>query len=79
MSDLIRGRRSSLLRFPPYIGVIGSLLAGFAAGLFGVGGGALMTPMMIIIFNAAVNCSRHEYVFSAVRQCFFCDRSSAAG
>src|SRR5699024_8050798 len=36
--------------FPPYIGVIGSLLAGFLAGLFGVGGGALMTPMMIILF-----------------------------
>ncbi|MDO5360857.1 MAG: sulfite exporter TauE/SafE family protein [Jeotgalicoccus sp.] len=56
--------------FPPYIGVIGSLLAGFAAGLFGVGGGALMTPMMIILFlmppSIAVGTSMFLVLFGSV-------------
>ena len=61
--------------FPPYIGVIGSLLAGFLAGLFGVGGGALMTPMMIILFlmppSIAVGTSMFLVLFGSI--------SSAAG
>lgn len=56
--------------FPPYIGVIGSLLAGFAAGLFGVGGGALMTPMMIILFlmppSIAVGTSMFLVLFGSI-------------
>jgi uncharacterized membrane protein YfcA len=34
----------------PYI-VIGSALVGFLVGLTGAGGGALMTPMLILLFN----------------------------
>src|SRR5699024_7674289 len=56
--------------FPPYIGVFGSLLAGFAAGLFGVGGGALMTPMMIILFlmppSIAVGTSMFLVLFGSL-------------
>ncbi|CAD2071531.1 UPF0721 transmembrane protein [Jeotgalicoccus coquinae] len=56
--------------FPPYIGVIGSLFAGFAAGLFGVGGGALMTPMMIILFlmpaSIAVGTSMFLVLFGSI-------------
>lgn len=56
--------------FPPYIGVLGSLLAGFAAGLFGVGGGALMTPMMIILFlmppSIAVGTSMFLVLFGSI-------------
>lgn len=36
--------------FPPAVGIAGSFVAGFTSGLFGVGGGALMTPMMILLF-----------------------------
>jgi uncharacterized membrane protein YfcA len=36
--------------FPPYIAILGSFLAGFSAGLFGIGGGAVMTPMMLLLF-----------------------------
>lgn len=36
--------------FPPYIAIIASFLAGFTAGLFGIGGGAVMTPMMLLLF-----------------------------
>lgn len=56
--------------FPPYIGVIGSMFAGFAAGLFGVGGGALMTPMMIILFlmppSIAVGTSMFLVLFGSI-------------
>lgn len=56
--------------FPPYIGVTGSLLAGFTAGLFGVGGGALMTPMMIILFlmppSIAVGTSMFLVLFGSL-------------
>ena len=34
----------------PYI-VIGSAVVGFLVGLTGAGGGALMTPMLILLFN----------------------------
>lgn len=56
--------------FPPYIGIIGSLVAGFASGLFGVGGGALMTPMMIILFlmppSIAVGTSMFLILFGSL-------------
>lgn len=56
--------------FPPYIGMLGSLFAGFAAGLFGVGGGALMTPMMIILFlmppSIAVGTSMFLVLFGSI-------------
>lgn len=37
--------------FPPYIAVIASFIAGLTAGLFGIGGGAIMTPMMLMLFR----------------------------
>jgi hypothetical protein len=38
------------MHLDPYI-VIGSALVGFLVGLTGAGGGALMTPMLILLFN----------------------------
>lgn len=56
--------------FPPYIGIAGSFIAGFTSGLFGVGGGALMTPMMILLFlmppSIAVGTSMFIVFFSSL-------------
>lgn len=37
--------------FKPVLGITASFLIGISAGLFGIGGGALMTPLMIIVLN----------------------------
>jgi uncharacterized membrane protein YfcA len=39
-----------LVTFDPYA-VLGSALVGFLVGLTGAGGGARMTPMLILLFN----------------------------
>ncbi|QTC40057.1 sulfite exporter TauE/SafE family protein [Bacillus sp. V3] len=36
--------------YPPVIGALIALLVGFTSGLFGIGGGSLMVPAMILIF-----------------------------
>ena len=33
------------------LGITASFFIGIGAGLFGIGGGALMTPLMIIVLN----------------------------
>ncbi|MEM0381862.1 MAG: sulfite exporter TauE/SafE family protein [Nitrososphaerota archaeon] len=43
--------REHLYIFNPYLAVISSLLAGFIAGFFGVGGGIVHVPIMIILFG----------------------------
>lgn len=37
--------------FKPVLGITASFFIGISAGLFGIGGGALMTPLMIIVLN----------------------------
>ncbi|TFD95903.1 sulfite exporter TauE/SafE family protein [Jeotgalibacillus sp. R-1-5s-1] len=36
--------------FPPLVGVAAAFAVGFASGLFGIGGGSVMVPIMIIAF-----------------------------
>jgi uncharacterized protein len=36
--------------YPPLMGVLIALVVGFTSGLFGIGGGSLMVPAMILIF-----------------------------
>ncbi|MGD7046228.1 sulfite exporter TauE/SafE family protein [Jeotgalibacillus proteolyticus] len=36
--------------FPPLIGVLAAFTVGFGSGLFGIGGGSVMVPVMIIAF-----------------------------
>ncbi|KIL46450.1 hypothetical protein KP77_25770 [Jeotgalibacillus alimentarius] len=36
--------------FPPVAGVLAAFAVGFASGLFGIGGGSVMVPVMIIAF-----------------------------
>ncbi|MEX6053160.1 sulfite exporter TauE/SafE family protein [Mammaliicoccus sciuri] len=36
---------------PPFVAIVSSFIVGVTTGLFGIGGGALMTPLMIIVFR----------------------------
>src|SRR5580658_6197900 len=49
----------SQVQIDPYI-VLGSAVVGFLVGTTGAGGGALMTPMLILLFgvkpSAAISC-----------------------
>lgn len=36
---------------PPLVAFVATLFIGVLTGLFGIGGGALMTPLMLIIFR----------------------------
>jgi uncharacterized membrane protein YfcA len=36
--------------FNPYIGILIAVIVGFLSGIFGVGGGSLMVPTMILVF-----------------------------
>lgn len=55
---------------PPFIAIVSSFIVGITTGLFGIGGGALMTPLMIIIFkfppHVAVGTSMMMIFFSSV-------------
>lgn len=61
--------------FPPYIGIIASFIAGITAGLFGIGGGAIMTPMMLILFRMPASIA----IGTSMMIVFFGALSSATG
>ncbi len=46
----IRARDLEQMHIDPYI-VLGSAIIGFLVGMTGAGGGALMTPMLILLFG----------------------------
>ena len=48
--DFDRFRSGGLRDLNPYI-VLGSAVVGFLVGMTGAGGGALMTPMLILLFG----------------------------
>ncbi|MDU0451019.1 sulfite exporter TauE/SafE family protein [Staphylococcus chromogenes] len=54
----------------PYIAVIASFIIGLTSGLFGIGGGALMTPLMLLVFrfppHVAVGTSMMMIFFSSL-------------
>ncbi|MBA8778706.1 sulfite exporter TauE/SafE family protein [Staphylococcus schleiferi subsp. coagulans] len=54
----------------PSIAIIASLVIGLTAGLFGIGGGALMTPLMLLVFrfppHVAVGTSMMMIFFSSL-------------
>ncbi|HGH0783635.1 TPA: sulfite exporter TauE/SafE family protein [Staphylococcus pseudintermedius] len=54
----------------PTIAIIASFIIGLTAGLFGIGGGALMTPLMLLVFrfppHIAVGTSMMMIFFSSV-------------
>lgn len=55
---------------PPIAAVISAFIVGITTGLFGIGGGALMTPLMIIVFkfppHVAVGTSMMMIFFSSL-------------
>jgi uncharacterized protein len=53
------------MHIDPYI-VLGSLLVGFLVGLTGAGGGALMTPMLILLFNVTPSTAISSDLVAAV-------------
>ncbi|ARJ52016.1 sulfite exporter TauE/SafE family protein [Staphylococcus lutrae] len=54
----------------PSIAIVASFVIGLTAGLFGIGGGALMTPLMLLVFrfppHVAVGTSMMMIFFSSV-------------
>jgi uncharacterized membrane protein YfcA len=53
------------MHIEPYI-VLGSALVGFLVGLTGAGGGALMTPMLILLFNVKPSTAISSDLVAAV-------------
>ncbi|GGI38987.1 sulfite exporter TauE/SafE family protein [Mammaliicoccus stepanovicii] len=60
---------------PPVAAVLSSFVVGVTTGLFGIGGGALMTPLMIIVFKFPP----HVAVGTSMMMIFFSSLSSSAG
>jgi uncharacterized membrane protein YfcA len=54
-----------LVNIDPYI-VLGSAVVGFLVGLTGAGGGALMTPMLILLFNVKPSTAISSDLVAAV-------------
>jgi uncharacterized protein len=57
--------RSLLVDLNPYV-VLGSALVGLLVGLTGAGGGALMTPMLILLFNVKPSAAISSDLVAAV-------------
>src|SRR5579864_3697814 len=53
------------MHIEPYI-IIGSSVVGFLVGLTGAGGGALMTPMLILLFNVKPSTAISSDLVAAV-------------
>src|SRR5215470_3754675 len=58
-------RRSLLLDINPYV-ILGSAVVGLLVGLTGAGGGALMTPMLILLFNVKPSAAISSDLVAAV-------------
>ncbi|HJE01087.1 uncharacterized protein ACUW9N_000023 [Staphylococcus auricularis] len=59
---------------PPFVAFATTLVIGLITGLFGIGGGALMTPLMLIVFrfppHVAVGTSMMMIFFSSLMSSF---------
>lgn len=60
---------------PPLVAFIATLFIGTLTGLFGIGGGALMTPLMLIVFRFPP----HVAVGTSMMMIFFTSIMSSAG
>ena len=59
------GEKSLLVDLNPYV-VLGSAVVGLLVGLTGAGGGALMTPMLILLFNVKPSAAISSDLVAAV-------------
>src|SRR3974390_693964 len=62
---MLRGREQFVGGIDPYI-VLGRAVVGFLVGLPGAGGGALMTPMLILLFNVKPTAAISSDLVAAV-------------
>jgi hypothetical protein len=63
LNNVLAGEQ--LMHIDPYI-VLGSAVVGFLVGLTGAGGGALMTPMLILLFNVKPSAAISSDLVAAV-------------
>lgn len=61
--------------FPPYVAMIITFIVGFITGLFGIGGGVLMTPLMLLVFRMPPSIA----IGTSMMMVFFSGLSSAFG
>src|SRR4051794_41503184 len=59
------GRTVESVHIDPYI-VLGSAVVGFLVGMTGAGGGALMTPMLILLFGVKPSTAISSDLVAAV-------------
>ena len=61
--------------FPTYIAIISTFVVGFFTGLFGIGGGALMTPLMLRVFRMPATIA----IGTSMMMVFFSGSAAAVG
>lgn len=61
--------------FAPWIAIVSTFIVGFFTGLFGIGGGALMTPLMLIAFRMPASIA----IGTSMMMVFFSGLSAATG
>lgn len=61
--------------FPPYLAIAITFIVGFVTGLFGIGGGVLMTPLMLMVFRMPPTIA----IGTSMMMVFFSGLSSASG
>ena len=62
---LLREEEGRIMHIDPYI-VLGSAIIGFLVGMTGAGGGALMTPMLILLFGVKPSAAISSDLVAAV-------------
>ena len=55
---------------PPLFAFVATLFIGILTGLFGIGGGALMTPLMLIVFRFPPRCSWYKHDDDFLFKCY---------
>src|SRR6202030_2598744 len=64
-ASAFRGREPHTVHIDPYI-VLGSAIIGLLVGMTGAGGGALMTPMLILLFGVTPSAAISSDLVAAV-------------
>ncbi|MCG1010109.1 sulfite exporter TauE/SafE family protein [Salinicoccus sp. ID82-1] len=61
--------------FPAWIAILSTFIVGFFTGLFGIGGGALMTPLMLLVFRMPASIA----IGTSMMMVFFSGTAAAVG
>ena len=61
-------------QFPPFLAIFIAFIVGFISGLFGIGGGALLVPAMMLLLHSQTYCSSNFNVHRiSISNCKFCN------